>query len=281
MEFGETGVQHFKTLLACSCVTLALHTAAMANNIQQQQLDCLIESNSQVKVGAAVSGTIAKIFVDRGDHVGLGQPLFELQSDVEKAEYEIAKSKAENNELVAAAQAQLELAKANSERMTKLRSSNSGALNETQLGQAVADAKVAENNLRNAEANQKVALLEVERANAVLAERTVLSPIEGVVLERTMAPGEYRNDQASVLTLVALDPLYVETYIPKEFFGLVSLGNTATVTIEKPLGTTHSATVTVVDPVVDAASGTFGVRLSLPNANYKIPAGLRCQLQFD
>jgi membrane fusion protein, multidrug efflux system len=274
-------VQHFRTLLACFCVTLALHTPAMAENIQQQQLDCLIESNSQVKVGAAVSGTIAKIFVDRGDHVGLGQPLFELQSDVEKAEYEIAKSKAENNELVAAAQAQLELAQANSERMTKLRSNNSGALNETQLGQAVADAKVAENNLRNAEANQKVALLEVERAKAVLAERTVISPIEGVVLERTMAPGEYRSDQASVLTLVALDPLYVETYIPKDFFGQVSLGNTATVTIEKPLGTTHSATVSVVDPVVDAASGTFGVRLSLPNADYKIPAGLRCQLQFD
>lgn len=252
----------------------------MANEPVSEEFDCLVSSKSVVKVGAHVSGIIAKILVDRGDHVTLGQPLFELQSDVEKAEYEIAKSKAQNNELVAAAKNQFDLAASNLARLNELRNNNKSALNETQLAQANADAKVAENNVRNAEANQKVAVLEEERAKAVLAARTVLSPITGQVLERTMAPGEYRNDQSSVLTLVALDPLYVEAYIPKVFFGQIKIGQNAAVTIENPLGSTHSATVSVVDPVIDAASGTFGVRLSLPNADYAIPAGLRCQLKF-
>ena len=38
--------------------------------------------------------------------------------------------------------------------------------------------------------------------------------------------------------------------------------------------------VTVVDQVFDAASGTIGVRLELPNPGYAIPAGLKCQVRF-
>ncbi len=40
------------------------------------------------------------------------------------------------------------------------------------------------------------------------------------------------------------------------------------------------ARVVVVDPVVDAASGTVGIRLELPNPNYRLPAGLKCKVQF-
>ena len=43
---------------------------------------------------------------------------------------------------------------------------------------------------------------------------------------------------------------------------------------------THTARVKVVDPVIDAASGTFGVRLELPNPNYRLPAGLKCKVRF-
>jgi len=42
----------------------------------------------------------------------------------------------------------------------------------------------------------------------------------------------------------------------------------------------YGAKVTVVDRVVDAASGTFGVRLELPNPNYRLPAGLKCKVPF-
>jgi hypothetical protein len=36
----------------------------------------------------------------------------------------------------------------------------------------------------------------------------------------------------------------------------------------------------VVDRVFDASSGTFGVRLELPNPNGAIPAGVRCKVEF-
>ena len=46
------------------------------------------------------------------------------------------------------------------------------------------------------------------------------------------------------------------------------------------IGGVHRAEVTVVDRVVDAASGTFGVRLALPTPDYALPAGLNCRVRF-
>jgi len=50
---------------------------------------------------------------------------------------------------------------------------------------------------------------------------------------------------------------------------------------EEPIGGQYTAKVVIVDQVIDAASGTFGIRLELPNRKYKIPAGLRCQVNFS
>ena len=41
----------------------------------------------------------------------------------------------------------------------------------------------------------------------------------------------------------------------------------------------YAAKVSVIDRVIDAASGTFRVRLELRNPNHAIPAGLRCRIE--
>jgi membrane fusion protein, multidrug efflux system len=53
-------------------------------------------------------------------------------------------------------------------------------------------------------------------------------------------------------------------------------GMTSQVKPESPLTGEYSAKVMVVDRVMDAASGTFGVRMELPNPHLKLPAGLEC-----
>ena len=47
-----------------------------------------------------------------------------------------------------------------------------------------------------------------------------------------------------------------------------------------PVGGAYEARVVVIDPVIDAASSTFGVRLLLPNPDARIPAGLRCSVEW-
>jgi hypothetical protein len=77
-----------------------------------------------------------------------------------------------------------------------------------------------------------------------------------------------------------LDPLHIEVIVPVEQLGQVRPGMRAKVWAEAVGDDTWEATVSRVDRVADVASGTYGVRLSLPNPDYRIPAGLRCQMSW-
>ena len=127
--------------------------------------------------------------------------------------------------------------------------------------------------------NRRLADLELQRTAAEVALRTIKSPINGVVVERFMHPGEFPK-QEKILKLAQIDPLRIEVYAPLGMLGKVSVGKTAYVKPEPPLTGEYAAKITVVDRVVDAASGTFGVRLELPNRDLRLPAGLKCTIRF-
>jgi multidrug efflux pump subunit AcrA (membrane-fusion protein) len=94
-----------------------------------------------------------------------------------------------------------------------------------------------------------------------------------------MSPGEYPK-QEKILKLAQLHPLRVEAYVPISMLGKVTVGMDAQIKPEDPVGGTHKAKVTVVDHVVDAGSGTLGIRMELPNPDLRIPAGLKCTVRF-
>ena len=68
--------------------------------------------------------------------------------------------------------------------------------------------------------------------------------------------------------------------MPVSQYETVQPGMPAKVTPELPIGGIYDAEVAVVDNVFDAASRTFRVRLVLSNADYALPAGLRCTVRF-
>jgi HlyD family secretion protein len=138
---------------------------------------------------------------------------------------------------------------------------------------------LAEHGVLEVQENMRVARLELERAEAALALRTIRSPFTGIVTERLLSPGEL-VDKAPILKLARIDPLRVEVFVPVAMFGRIGVGSLATVIPEAPLSTPLEAAVTVVDRVVDAASGTFGVRLEVPNPDNRLPAGLKCKARF-
>jgi multidrug efflux pump subunit AcrA (membrane-fusion protein) len=82
------------------------------------------------------------------------------------------------------------------------------------------------------------------------------------------------------MDLVQLNPLRVEVVVPVRLYGKIKVGMTGMVEWEAPVGGTYPAVVKIVDSVVDAASGTIGVRLELPNPNLKLPAGTKCSIKF-
>jgi multidrug efflux pump subunit AcrA (membrane-fusion protein) len=103
------------------------------------------------------------------------------------------------------------------------------------------------------------------------------------VTERILNPGELAEagvGRKPMLKIAQIGTLYVEVLLPVEAYGKIKQGSAVEVLPEIPAGTRHRATIKVIDSVLDAASGTFGVRLELPNRDRKIPAGIRCQASF-
>ena len=101
------------------------------------------------------------------------------------------------------------------------------------------------------------------------------------MFERRLTSGEYLTSDGYVTSLVQLDPLHVEAFLPVELFAEVTEGQNVTIRPAPPIGGVYQGTVTVRDRVFDAASGTFGVRVELPNPDGVLPAGHRCLLDLE
>ena len=245
----------------------------------RNQFDCVIEPQQVVKLASAAVGIIARLDVDRGDVVRQGQLVGKIEDGVEAATLALARARATNDSPVKSAEARVQFLRHKYARLKQLHAKSVSPL--SSLQEAEAEVQVAEQQLREAQLAREIARLEVAHAEEVLKQRALRSPIDGVVVDRLLVPGEYRNDQGPVLTLAQIDPLRVEVFVPTTYFGQVRIGSNAEVRPEQPIGGSHVATVTVVDRVHDAASGTFGVRLALPNPRLTLPGGIRCQVVFE
>ena len=211
--------------------------------------DCLIEASTVIDVSSPVPGILADITVERGDRVSTGQVLARLESAVEEAALELARERAAFG------------------RRKVVRNKD---LYEKQL------ISIHDKDELETESH----LAELGQAEAQLERRTIHSPISGLVVERYLEPGEFVESQP-ILQIAKLHPLHVEVILPVSRLGTVRKGMRATVLPQAPVGGRYQARVVIVDRVVDAASGTFGVRLILQNPDYRVPAGLKCQVDFS
>ena len=249
------------------------------SNASATEFECVIEPQQRVKLASPVVGVIARLDVDRGDIVRRGQIVGKLEDGVEAATVALAEARATNEYVSKSHEARLKFLRSKHKRLNELHSKAISSL--ASLEEADAEAKVAEQQLKEAELNREVAYLEIRRAEEVLKQRTLRSPIDGVVVERLLVPGEYQNEQTPILTLAQIDPLYVEVFMSTSYYGRIHIGSKAEVRPERPVGGVYTAVVTVVDRVLDAASGTFGVRLVLPNPDLLLPAGIPCKVLFE
>jgi RND family efflux transporter MFP subunit len=210
----------------------------------------LIEPRELVGFSSQVPGILEEVKVERGDRVSRNQVLARLKSGVEAAAVRLAEAKVEFG------------------RRKVVRNEE---LYKKEL--------ISIHDKDELETQAQLAELELMEARERLALRTIRSTVDGVVVERKGAPGAYVGEDP-FLTVARLDPLNVELVIPVDYFGAIQEGARVQVILEPPLGGTYSGTVVIVDRVVDAASGTFGVRVELPNPQLKIPSGLKCRVVF-
>ncbi|MFZ1086892.1 MAG: efflux RND transporter periplasmic adaptor subunit [Terracidiphilus sp.] len=238
-----------KNLLLLATV-FAVSVPGVASAQRAESHEGMMEPHVTVSVASQVSGILEEVLVQRGDIVTKGQVLATLRAGVEKADLEQA------------------TALLNFNRRKLLRNN-----------ELFAKGNISENDEDEIETEIKKDEAILHQVVAKLEMKTIRSPVDGVVVKVDLTAGEYVGEKP-ILTLAQIDPLNVEVVVPVSEYGTIKKGMVAEVRPESPVGGVYTGKVTIVDRVVNAASGSFGVRVELPNPNLAIPSGLKCNVRF-
>lgn len=211
-------------------------------------ISCLVEPGRQATLSSQVPGVIDEILVERGQRVGKGEALFTLKREAEKAS-------------VTLEQARAQFAARRAERNRRL--IERGMLSESERDEISTELSLSR--------------MQVALAEARLQQMVTDSPFDGLITVRHKEVGEF-VDSTPVLDVVQLDPLDVDVVLSLGGFGMLERGDSVRLRLEAPVDRIVEAEVTMVDPLIDPSSGTFGVTLSLDNPDGVIPAGVSCRL---
>lgn len=215
----------------------------------------LIVPFRQIRLSSPVEAIIRKIEVKEGDRVTTGQVLAVLYSSLDMLEAERAEK------ILAKAEFQW---RAN-ERLAK-------------------DKIVSEDKALVAKLEYDVALIESQRARASIEDKTLRAPYDGQVIRVLKEAGETVGRTQEVFQLLDYAQVYVQVYIEARYLPQVREGVVSEVKFAAD-GSRQSikavpAKVHFVDPVVDAGSGLFRVKILIPNDDFSIKPGLPATVVF-
>lgn len=120
----------------------------------------------------------------------------------------------------------------------------------------------------------------------------IRTPIDGIVLERLVEPGEVALSSAPLLTLARLDNLTITVYVPENRYGEIQLGQPVDVEVDSFPGETFSARVTHiadqaeftprnVQTVEGRSSTVFAIKLAIDNPDGKLKPGMPADVTFE
>ena len=244
-----------------------------------ENFSCLMQPNETIKIGSSISGILHEVNVEVGDRVKVGQLLANLESGLQEVELGIAKLRAESSFEEASARSRLIFQESQVVRVEELFTRSMAA--EANLDEQKTERDLAGMAVKEAQLQSSLKGMEVKRAEELLALRRIVSPVDGLVIDAIMRPGEFVHEQSVVMTVAALDPLIIEAFLPVEYYDQVKAGDTAVILPDAPVSGSYEALVKTVSQVFDAASGTFSLRLELPNTEMFLPGGHRCQLALS
>jgi RND family efflux transporter MFP subunit len=259
-------------------LTLLLSFSSYLFAADQAELDCLVRPETYIELSSPVDTTLKQVLVEIGDNIKQGQPLVQLENSVQIAKVALASKQAESTSEIENRQVQLQYAKRNLKRMQNLYKKNSVSLFDKD--KADTEVKLAQIELVKAREKRELAQLTLQQAQTELALRTIKSPIDGIVVDSYAKAGEAVIDR-TIMKLAQIDPLRVELIAPTEYFGLIEKDMEVDIFPERPAGKSFKAKITIVDQLIDPASGSFTVRMALPNPGDELVGGVNCIARFN
>ena len=114
---------------------------------------------------------------------------------------------------------------------------------------------------------------------AVIQRKTIKAPFSGVLGIRQVNLGQYLAGGDALVTLQALNPIYVNFGVPQQSAGQIPVGRVVKITTEDAGGLEWSGRVTALDSMVDEATRNIQVQATLPNPDGKLRPGMFVQAE--
>ncbi len=244
-----------------------------------KSIEGFTEPYADINMAASEMGTLANVAVKDGDVVKAGQLLANLDDAVLRASLDVAKAGMSAKGELQSARTQLELKTVEHQKLTELFGRNHASQRE--LDRVKGEVRIAESRYQSVRKDLDVRRLEYARIEAQLAQRHILSTIDGVVVDVLKDRGEFVSPSDPVVArIVQLDPLLVVFSVPVDHRREIAGGQS----IQMLIGSRSApavATVEYISPTVDASSGTFKVKVRLPNPERKWHSGEKSVLLLD
>jgi membrane fusion protein (multidrug efflux system) len=198
-----------------------------------------------VDITTEVTGLVRALRFKSGDEVQSGQVLVELNADAEIAQQHALEAAADLSSTV------YERDKAQYEAQ---------AISKAQL-----DADAADLKNKRAQAAAQAALV---------AKKTLRAPFAGRLGISTVNPGQYLNTGDKVVTLQAVDPVYVDFKLPQQQLAKISNGQAVNLTTDTFPGAKFAGKINAIDPRVDAGTRNFQAEATIPNPERRLVPGM-------
>jgi membrane fusion protein (multidrug efflux system) len=209
-----------------------------------------MEAVQGVTVSADLPGAVARVAFDSGKSVHEGDILVELDTRQERAQ-------------LAALEAQRDLAKVNFGRMQQL--VDEGVISRMEYDQASSQQKATEAN--------------VAEIRATIERKTIHAPFSGILGIRQVNLGQYLSAGQAIVSLQALNPIYVNFGVPQQTLSQVAVGHSVHVAKEDLPNAAFSGRVTAVDSVVNEATRNIQIQATLSNPEGKLRPGMFVQVE--
>ncbi|SDQ01929.1 efflux RND transporter periplasmic adaptor subunit [Ectopseudomonas guguanensis] len=203
-----------------------------------------------VDLAAEVDGIVSEVLFESGQKVRLGQPLIQLDSEVERAN-------------LATAEAVLSLARVEFERGRSL----------------VSRQNISKSEFDRLNAELLKAQATVSQLRAQLGKKRVLAPFSGTIGIRQVDTGDYLSPGAAIATLQDLSRLHVDFFLPEQRSPQLQVGQPVRLSVAAYPGEQFAGRIAAINPKVENETRNLQVRATLDNPDEKLLPGMFANLE--
>lgn len=192
-----------------------------------------------------VPGVVDAILFKSGDDVKQGALLLKLRSDDDEAKLASLQAIAELNQITY--------------------NRDQKQLRIQAVSQATLDSDAA--NLKNARA-------QLAEQQAVLDKKFLRAPFAGHLGIRAVDLGQYLAAGTAIVTLQALDPIFLDFYVPQQAVDQIRIGQVVTAKVDAFADRTFAGEISAINPKVDTGTRNIQIRATLKNPDHKLLPGM-------